>query len=341
MRPQARMTSWPVPPSTRAGEPPASWRPRRGRGHRRLTVARRSGGVAAASGRGPARRDAVHLSQSRAIDRPHAGARGRRSVVVGAFPTPGAPWILLLRRPTARVPDPTAVSPLRHDRPLRRGPSRRWASSPTCSSDRATAPEWWPTTTRWSIGPSPNVPVSAGTAATPTSSCPGHGSWLVLGSVVTDAPLAPTPPVPDGCGSCRRCLDGCPTGAIVAPGVVDARRCLAWLVQAEGSIPIEHRGGARRPDLRLRRLPGGLSPEPARWRRAPARTPAGGAVGGPRRDARCDRRRAPAARHGRWYVPRRDPRYLRRNALVALGNVAAGHDARVSAALSALRRRVR
>ena len=51
----------------------------------------------------------------------------------------------------------------------------------------------------------------------------------------------PTDPVPDGCGACRRCLDGCPTGAIVAPGVVDARRCLAWLVQAEGVFPVEHR----------------------------------------------------------------------------------------------------
>ena len=48
---------------------------------------------------------------------------------------------------------------------------------------------------------------------------PGRGSWFVLGAVVTSAPLPPTgPPVDDGCGTCRRCLDGCPTGAIVAPG---------------------------------------------------------------------------------------------------------------------------
>src|SRR5438105_6711215 len=71
---------------------------------------------------------------------------------------------------------------------------------------------------------------------------PGAGSWFVLGSVVTDAPLPPADhEVPDGCGSCTRCLDGCPTGAIVAPGVVDARRCLAWLVQQPGSFPVELR----------------------------------------------------------------------------------------------------
>src|SRR5262249_9416476 len=71
---------------------------------------------------------------------------------------------------------------------------------------------------------------------------PGAGSWFVLGSVVTDAPLLPdAAPQPDGCGACRRCIDGCPTGAIVAPGVVDARRCLAWLVQAPGDFPREFR----------------------------------------------------------------------------------------------------
>ncbi len=71
---------------------------------------------------------------------------------------------------------------------------------------------------------------------------PGLGSWYVLGCVVTDAPLAVSSrPVEDRCGPCTRCLEGCPTGAITAPGVVDARRCLSWLLQAEGPFP---------PDLR-------------------------------------------------------------------------------------------
>ena len=71
---------------------------------------------------------------------------------------------------------------------------------------------------------------------------PGLGSWFVLGSVVTDAPLPPAVElVADGCGACRRCLPACPTGALVAPGVLDARRCLAWLVQAPGVFPLEYR----------------------------------------------------------------------------------------------------
>ena len=63
----------------------------------------------------------------------------------------------------------------------------------------------------------------------------GAGSYFVLGSVITDAPLGPIATlVDDGCGSCRRCLDNCPTQAIIAPGVVDARKCLSWLLQKPG-----------------------------------------------------------------------------------------------------------
>ncbi|MEE9415049.1 MAG: tRNA epoxyqueuosine(34) reductase QueG, partial [Acidimicrobiales bacterium] len=70
----------------------------------------------------------------------------------------------------------------------------------------------------------------------------GRGSWFVLGSLLTDAPLPPNEEfVEDGCGNCQRCIDDCPTGAIVAPGVVDARRCLAWLVQDTGMFPVEYR----------------------------------------------------------------------------------------------------
>jgi epoxyqueuosine reductase len=150
---------------------------------------------------------------------------------------------------------------------------------------------------------------------------PGAGSWFVLGSVVTDAPLPPAgEQVADGCGSCTRCIDGCPTGAIVAPGVVDARRCLAWLVQAGGDLPLEHRealGGRIYgcddcqevcPPNRVADRRGSLEPEP-------------GEAWVPLVDLLDRTDDDLLARHGRWYVPRRDPRYLRRNALVALGNV--------------------
>jgi epoxyqueuosine reductase len=73
---------------------------------------------------------------------------------------------------------------------------------------------------------------------------PGHGSWFLLGTVLTDAALDDAPraaPVVDGCGTCERCRPACPTDAIVAPGTIDARRCLSWLLQTTGPFPREHR----------------------------------------------------------------------------------------------------
>lgn len=164
---------------------------------------------------------------------------------------------------------------------------------------------------------------------------PGLGSWVVLGSVITDALLPGDPTVADGCGTCRRCLDGCPTGAIVAPGVVDARRCLAWLLEAPGSFPREWRAALGDRLYGCDECQEVCPPNhtadrhrpPAPDRAEVAWVDVLGLLGASDDEI--------LVRHGRWYIPDRDLRYFRRNLLVVLGNSRAGAAPEVIDALRA------
>jgi epoxyqueuosine reductase len=71
----------------------------------------------------------------------------------------------------------------------------------------------------------------------------GAGTWLFLGVILTTLELeATTAKEPDRCGSCTRCIDACPTAAIIAPYQMDARKCLAYLtIEHKGAIPVEYR----------------------------------------------------------------------------------------------------
>lgn len=159
---------------------------------------------------------------------------------------------------------------------------------------------------------------------------PGVGSWVVLGTVLTDAKLtkstrdqlAQNQSAQDQsagqCGRCDRCLTECPTGALIEPGVLDAGRCLSWLLQIEGSFPRQFREalGDRIygcDDCQEVCPPNRSAPEVVielsstgsrvnlEWLLTAGDSELMAEVGG-------------------WYIPNREPRYVRRNALVVLGN---------------------
>jgi epoxyqueuosine reductase len=148
-----------------------------------------------------------------------------------------------------------------------------------------------------------------------------HGSWVVLGTLVTDAVVEPSAPLELDCGSCTLCIEACPTGALDDPGVLDSTRCLSYWTQSPDQIPEEYRE-----ELGAQVYGCDICQDVCPWnrgiekRRAGEAPPAGAepvvslvewlqAGDGELRE-----------RYDRLYFPRNDPRYLRRNALVAAGN---------------------
>jgi epoxyqueuosine reductase len=160
---------------------------------------------------------------------------------------------------------------------------------------------------------------------------PRSGPWLLLGSIATDAPLGASAPMVRDCGTCEACLPACPTGALVAPGVLDARLCLAYWAQATGAIPLPLRAAM---GDRIYGCDDCLEACPPGHRALAA---AGHGVAG-RHDivellAMDDA--TLLARFGHFYIPKRQPRFLRRNALVALGNVGGSRPGAVAVAVAA------
>lgn len=144
---------------------------------------------------------------------------------------------------------------------------------------------------------------------------PGAGPWTLLGAVVTDAELETTGPMRRDCGTCVACIPACPTGAIVEPGVLDARLCLAHWAQAPGIIPRDLRTAM---GDRIYGCDDCLTACPPGGRLLQISTRVRG-----RRDLMELLGYSDAAlldEFGHFYIPRRNPRYLRRNLLVALGN---------------------
>lgn len=69
---------------------------------------------------------------------------------------------------------------------------------------------------------------------------PTWGSWIYLGEMVTNLPFPPDTPVEEGCGECTKCIDACPTGALVGPGQLNAQACISFLTQTKGFLSEEY-----------------------------------------------------------------------------------------------------
>jgi epoxyqueuosine reductase len=148
-----------------------------------------------------------------------------------------------------------------------------------------------------------------------------HGSWVVLGTLVTDVEIEPKPRLELDCGSCTLCIDACPTGALDEPGVLDSTKCLSYWTQAAAPIPEDYRA-----ELGPQVYGCDICQDVCPWNRGIEKRRAGHEPP-PEAEPHVSLVDWLAAqdddlvgRYDRLFVPRKDARYLRRNALVALGN---------------------
>jgi len=148
-----------------------------------------------------------------------------------------------------------------------------------------------------------------------------HGSWVVLGTLVTTAEIERSAPLDLDCGSCTRCIDACPTGALDDPGVLDSTKCLSYWSQAPGAVPAEYRE-----EMGSYVYGCDICQDVCPWNRGTEKRRVGARIPEDAEpvvslvdwlEATDDDLRA---RYDRLYFPRNDPRYLRRNALIAAGN---------------------
>jgi len=148
-----------------------------------------------------------------------------------------------------------------------------------------------------------------------------HGSWVVLGTLITEVEIEAGVPMPFACGSCTLCIEACPTGALDEPGVLDSTKCLSYWTQAAAPIPEEYRE-----PLGAQVYGCDICQDVCPWNRGIEKRHAGQAppAGTEPHVSLVEWLEAAddelLARYDRLFVPRKDVRYLRRNALVALGN---------------------
>ena len=177
------------------------------------------------------------------------------------------------------------------------------------------------TRTTMSIARRPCEPGSRSTARTRWRSPAGSGRGSCSGRSSPRSEVEATPPLELDCGSCRLCIDACPTGALDEPGTLDSTKCLSYWTQAPAPIPDEYRA-----ELGDSVYGCDICQDVCPWNRGIEKR-RGDEVAQESSSPTVSLRewlerdgREVVADFDRLYVPRNDPRWLRRNALVAAGN---------------------